>query len=59
LIYSSSTANAIYKAVATQVEHIFFDGEPYHVEQYAYNINVRHVLDGIKPEWPGCPRRVM
>ncbi|WP_422035528.1 YaaC family protein [Reyranella sp.] len=38
LIYSSSTANAVYKALATQVEHIFFNGAPYHVEQYAYGI---------------------
>jgi hypothetical protein len=38
-IYTSATDNAIYKALAAQVEHIFFNGQPYHVEAYAYGID--------------------
>lgn len=39
LIYSSATDNAVYKALATQVEHIFFNGAPYHVESYAHGVD--------------------
>jgi hypothetical protein len=38
LIYSSSTDNAVYKTLATQVEHIFFNGQPYLVEQYTRGV---------------------
>jgi hypothetical protein len=40
LLYSSSTDNAVYKALAQQVEQIFFQGEPYHVEQYTRGIEI-------------------
>jgi hypothetical protein len=39
LIYTSATDNAIYTTLAAQVEHIFFNGQPYHVEQYAHGVD--------------------
>ncbi|MGD0075318.1 MAG: hypothetical protein ABSD31_13405 [Candidatus Binataceae bacterium] len=39
LIYTSATDNAIYKALATQVEHIFFNGQPYKVEAYTHGVD--------------------
>lgn len=38
-IYTSATDNAVYKALAAQVEHIFFNGQPYHLEAYAYGLD--------------------
>lgn len=38
LLYSSGTANAVYKRLASQVEHIFLHGEKYKLESYAYGI---------------------
>lgn len=38
LMYSSATDNAVYKALAPQVEHIFIKGELYKLESYAYGI---------------------
>jgi hypothetical protein len=40
LIYSSATDNRVYKQLAEQVERIYFNGQPYHVEQYAHGITV-------------------
>lgn len=34
LIYTSTTDNKVYKALAAQVEHIFFNGQPYHIQEY-------------------------
>jgi hypothetical protein len=34
LIYSSATDNKVYKSLAAEVEHIFFNGPPYLVEQF-------------------------
>jgi hypothetical protein len=39
LIYSSATDNKVYKSLAAQVEHIFFNGEPYRVREYAYGLD--------------------
>ncbi len=39
LIYTSATDNAIYKALATQVEHIFFNGQPYKVEEFTRGVD--------------------
>jgi len=39
LIYSSATVNKVYKKLALQVEHIFFNGEPYMVESFAYGLD--------------------
>ena len=39
LIYTSATDNAVYKALALQVEHIFFNGQPYRVEAFAYGLD--------------------
>lgn len=38
LLYTSGTANAVYKRLAAQVEHIFLHGEKYKLESYAYGI---------------------
>ena len=38
LIYTSATDNEIYKALAAEVEHIFFNGEPYRINEYAYGV---------------------
>ncbi len=38
IMYSSATDNAVYKALALQVEHIFIKGELYKLESYAYGI---------------------
>lgn len=38
LLYSSATDNVVYRSLATRVDHIFFNGQPYHVEQYAYGV---------------------
>ena len=38
LMYTSATANAVYKSLAGQVEHIFFNGAPYMLESFAYGI---------------------
>lgn len=38
LIYSSDTDNRIYKSLAAEVEHIFFNGQPYHVEQFTQGV---------------------
>lgn len=39
IMYTSATGNEIYKALATQVEHIFIKGELYELESYAYGID--------------------
>ena len=39
MIYTSATDNAVYKALATQVEHIFFNGQPYRLQDYAYGLD--------------------
>jgi hypothetical protein len=38
IMYSSGTANAVYKALAQQVEHILINGELYKLGSYAYGI---------------------
>src|ERR1700722_8650975 len=38
LIYTSATDNKIYKSLAAEVEHIFFNGEPYRINEYAYGV---------------------
>ena len=38
VMYSSATANAVYKSLSTQVEHIFIHGELYKLESFAYGI---------------------
>ena len=38
IMYTSATANAVYKALAPQVEHIFIKGELYKLESYAYGV---------------------
>jgi hypothetical protein len=37
-MYTSATGNAVYKSLAGQVEHIFFNGAPYMLESFAYGI---------------------
>ncbi len=37
-MYSSATENAVYKLLAAQVEHIFFNGAPYQLESFAYGL---------------------
>jgi hypothetical protein len=39
LIYTSATDNHVYRSLAAEVEHIFFNGPPYQVEQFAYGID--------------------
>ncbi|OIQ91712.1 hypothetical protein GALL_263430 [mine drainage metagenome] len=39
LLYSCASSNALYKQLATEVEHIFFNGEPYHQESYASGLD--------------------
>jgi hypothetical protein len=39
LIYTSATDNKVYKSLAAQVEHIFFNGEPYRVQDYAFGLD--------------------
>ena len=39
LLYTSATANAVYKRLDGAVEHIFTNGALYHIEQYAYGIS--------------------
>ncbi len=38
VMYTSATSNAVYKALAPQVEHIFIRGELYKLESYAHGI---------------------
>lgn len=38
VMYTSGTANAVYRALVPQVEHIFINGELYKLESYAYGI---------------------
>ncbi len=38
LLYTSATANGVYKTLDGAVEHIFTNGELYDIEQYAYGI---------------------
>ncbi len=38
LMYSSATANEIYKKIQNEVEHIFINGELYKLESFAYGI---------------------
>ncbi len=38
LLYTSATANGVYKTLDGAVEHIFTNGELYNIEQYAYGI---------------------
>ena len=38
LIYSSATDNKIYRSLAAEVEHIFFNGQPYLVEQFTQGV---------------------
>jgi hypothetical protein len=40
LMYSSATDNAVYKSLAQEVGHIFFNGAPYMVESFAHGITV-------------------
>lgn len=37
-MYTSATGNAVYKSLAGQVEHIFFNGPPYMLESFSYGI---------------------
>lgn len=39
LMYTSGTENAVYKALAAQVEHIFINGQLYKLESFAYGID--------------------
>jgi len=39
LLYTSATDNHVYSLAATQAEHIFFNGEPYRVESFAYGLD--------------------
>lgn len=39
LLYTSAVCNALYKRLASDVEHIFVNGELYNVEAYAYGID--------------------
>lgn len=39
LLYTSATANGVYKRLDGAVEHIFTNGELYRIEQYAYGIS--------------------
>ena len=39
LMYSSATANTVYKSLAPKVEQIFIKGELYKLESYAYGID--------------------
>jgi hypothetical protein len=39
LLYTSATDNAVYKSAALEVEHIFFNGEPYMVESFAHGLD--------------------
>lgn len=39
LLYTSATDNHVYCLAATQAEHIFFNGEPYRVESFAYGLD--------------------
>jgi hypothetical protein len=38
LLYTSATDNRHYKALGAEVDHIFTNGELYHIESYAYGI---------------------
>lgn len=38
LIYSSATDSRVYKSLAAEVEHIFFNGQPYLVEQFTHGV---------------------
>ncbi|MGA3371032.1 MAG: hypothetical protein ABSC48_04645 [Terracidiphilus sp.] len=38
LLYTSATANGVYKVLDGSVEHIFTNGALYHIEQFAYGI---------------------
>jgi hypothetical protein len=38
LMYTSATNNAVYESLMGQVENIFFNGEPYMLESFAYGI---------------------
>jgi hypothetical protein len=38
LLYSSSTDNLVYKTLAQQVEHIYYQGEPYQLEAYTQGV---------------------
>ena len=40
LIYSSATDNRVYKLLAEQVERIYFNGQPYMVEQFTLGVSV-------------------
>jgi hypothetical protein len=40
LIYSSATDNRVYKQLAEQVERIYFNGQPYMVEQFTQGVRV-------------------
>ncbi len=39
LIYTSATDNRVYRSLAAEVEHIFFNGEPYLVEQFTHGVD--------------------
>ena len=39
IFYTSATENGAYKRAAVEAEHIFFNGEPYMVESYAFGLN--------------------
>jgi hypothetical protein len=55
LIYGSATDNRVYKSLAAEVEHIFFNGQPYLVEQFTQGVTkpVGSVDDfhGLLLEW--------
>ncbi len=38
LIYSSATDNKVYRSLAERVDQIYFQGQPYHLEQFAHGI---------------------
>lgn len=39
IMYTSGTANAVYKSLAAEVEHIFIRGQLYKLESFAYGID--------------------
>jgi hypothetical protein len=40
LIYSSATDNRVYKQLAEQVERIYFNGQPYLLDQFTHGVSV-------------------
>lgn len=38
-VYSCATSNTVYRRLAAQVDHIFFRGQPYNLQAYAYGLD--------------------